>query len=234
MIRRGQRVARETRAWDSLAGVTKSLRLKEGEEEYGYIFEPDLPNVTLAKEKIAAIKSQLPELASQKVSRYVNMGIAKELALAITSEPSLARMFEQVAEKADKQLAAKWFAGEVQKTLNYNNLRMKDTGLKPGHLIRLFELLESRKVTERTAEIMLRDMVMDPKDPLIAGQSRLFDEKTLEPVVKEVLDQNAQAIIDYKSGKAEVFNFLVGQAMKKTEGRGDPDIIRRLLKEKIG
>lgn len=235
LLRRGQRVVMETRAWDALGGVTRSLRIKEVEEEYGYIFEPDLPRITLAKEKIERIKSQLPELASQKIERYAKMGVEKELAIAITSEPSLAEMFEHVCKSADAQLAARWFAGEIQKTLNYNNLRMKDIKIKPEYLIKLLKFVEIKKVTERTAELMLRDMLLNPKDPeeLIIGRARIFDEKVLEPIVKEVLNDNAQAIIDYKSGKSEVFNFLVGQVMRKTQGRGDPETIRKLLRERL-
>ncbi len=235
MIRRGQRIAMETRGWDALAGVTRALRLKEVEEEYGYIFEPDLPRITLAKEALDKIRSVLPELASQKIERYQKMGIEKELAVAITSEPSLADMFERVAHKSDKQLAARWFAGEIQKTLNYNNLRMKDTKIKPEYIIKLLNLVQSKQVTERTGELMLRDMVSSPRDPeeLIIGKARIFDEKSLEPVVKDVLNRNPQAIIDYASGKKEAFNFLVGQVMRQTEGRGDPDTIRKLLREKL-
>lgn len=236
LLRRKQIIVRETRGWDALGGVTRSLRIKEGEEEYGYIFEPDLPCITLTKEKIGNIKKQLPELASQKVERYEKIGIEKELAVAITSEPSLAEMFESVIKHADKQLAARWFAGEIKKTLNYNNLRMKDTGMKAEYIIKLLKFVESKRITERTAELMLRDMVTKPKDPeeLIIGKARIFDEKALEPLVKNVLNENAQAIIDYKYGKSEVFNFLVGQVMRKTEGRGDPETIRKLLREKIG
>ncbi len=235
MIRRGHRIAMETRGWDPAAGVTRSLRMKEAAEEYGYIFEPDLPRITLAKKAIASIKSALPELAAQKAERYQKMGIEKELAVAITSEPSLAGMFEQVSKEVDRQLAARWFAGEIQKTLNYSNLRMKDTKIKPEHIAKLMGLIEEKKITERTAELMLRDMVTNPKDPgeLITGRARIFDAEALAPLVKDVLDANPQAIIDYASGKKEAFNFLVGQVMKKTEGRGDPDTIRKLLREKL-
>jgi len=235
LLRRGQHVVMETRAWDALGGVTRSLRIKEGEEEYGYIFEPDLPRITLDKAAIERIRAQLPELASQKITRYEKMGIEKELAVAIASEPSMAAMFERVCAHADVQLAAKWFAGEIQKTLNYNNLRMKDTKIKPEYIIKLLKFVDSKKVTEKTAELMLRDMIINPKDPeeLIMGKARIFDEKFLEPVIKDVLDNNPQAIVDFKSGKNEAFNFLVGQVMRKTEGRGDPDTIRKLLRQKI-
>ncbi|MBI2076256.1 MAG: Asp-tRNA(Asn)/Glu-tRNA(Gln) amidotransferase subunit GatB [Candidatus Aenigmarchaeota archaeon] len=237
MVRLGEQIVRETRGWDAVSGVTRSLRAKEGEEDYGYIFESDLPRIVLEKGKIGHIRKQLPELAAQKIRRYQRMGIAEELAVAITTEPSLADMFERVSREVDTQLAARWFAGEIKKTLNYSNLRMKETGMKPEYLVKLLKFIETGKLTERTAEIMLREIVKRPEDPeaILKGKDivRIVDETALMEMIKAVLNENAQAIIDYKSGKKEAFNFLVGQVMKKSQGRGDPETIRKLLRSKL-
>ena len=237
MVRRGESIIRETRGWDAVSGVTHSLRVKEEEEGYGYIFESDLPRIGLKKEKLEHIRKQLPELAAHKIKRYQSMGIAEELAASITSEPSLADMFEHVSKQVDVQLAARWFAGEIKKTLNYNNLRMKDTGMKAEYLVKLLKFIETGKLTERTAEIMLRDIIKKPEDPeaILKGKDivRIVDETVLMEMIKAVLNENAQAIIDYKAGKKEAFNFLVGQVMRKTEGRGDPETIRKLLRQKL-
>lgn len=240
VLRRGGKIDRETRAWDAVAGVTRSLRLKEEEEDYGYIFDGDLPKITL--KNIAEIKARLPELAKDKIIRYQkDMKVAEDLAVAITSEPSLAAMFEQVAESMNTpqgvQLAARWFAGGIKKTLNYSSLRMKDTALKPGHIEKLLKLVEEQKLTEKAAELLFRDMVLKPQDPeemmKARGVGRIYDEKELEPFVKEAMNENAQAILDYKTGKPEAFHFIVGQVMRKTKGRGDPDTIRKLLSKRL-
>ncbi len=235
-IRRKGKVLRETRAWDDVSGVTRSLRLKEGEEDYGYIFDTDLPRITIEKEVIEEIKAAMPELPAQKISRYTKeLKIPLELSMSIVSEPDLAMMFEQVIEEIDPQLAAKWFAGEIKKTLNYSNLRMKDTGLEAKHLISLLRMIENKQLTDRSAEMMLREIVTHPADPekLTAKRTRIYDESVLEPVVQKVVDQNPKTLMDYKSGKQEAFNFLVGQIMKQTEGRGDADTIRKILHKKI-
>ncbi|MBI2971492.1 MAG: Asp-tRNA(Asn)/Glu-tRNA(Gln) amidotransferase subunit GatB [Candidatus Aenigmarchaeota archaeon] len=240
LIKRGQSVARETRAWDAPAGVTRSLRMKEGEDEYGYIFEPDLPFITT--ESAASLKKALPEFAHQKVQRYKKeFGIAKELSEAITSEPNLAKMFEQVVKEIDSQFAAKWFAGNILKTLNFNNLKINDTLIKAENIVMLLRRIREGKTTERTADLILRDLVelsekgQEASDLKLVEKliniapQRIFDPKALEPVVKEVLNENPKAIVDYKSGKKEALNFLVGAVMKKTEGRGDSETIRKLL-----
>jgi len=238
ILRRGGTVVRETRGWDADAGVTRSLRTKEEEEDYGYIFEADLPRITIAKDKLKAIKQSIPELAEEKLERYVKkLGVGLDLAISIITEPDLAVMFEHVAKKADVQLAAKWFAGEIKKTLNYNNLRIKDTKLKAEHIIKLLKLVKEKTITEATAELILREMIVRPEDPeLLLVQDnvmRIYDEHILEPIVEETLDENAQAILDYKSGKKEAMNFLVGQVMRKTRGRGDSETIRRILLRRL-
>jgi aspartyl-tRNA(Asn)/glutamyl-tRNA(Gln) amidotransferase subunit B len=98
-------------------------------------------------------------------------------------------------------------------------------------------MVEKKEITIKTAESMIRDMVIKPIDPeKLMGKkkmTRIFDKKALESVVKQVIDENTNTVLDYKSGKSEAFHFLVGQAMKKTEGRGDPETIRKLLKKML-
>ncbi len=235
LLRRGQKIVRETRTWDAAAGVTRSLRTKEEEEDYGYIFEPDLPRITLDKKKIGKIKKSLPELASEKIKRYEKQfGIPPDLSVSITSDPGLAEVFEKVIKETNPSLAANFFAKELKKTLNYNNLRMNRTGLEPWHIIKLLKMVEDKEVTVKTAEFTLRDMVLNPTDPekLMKENkmARIYDEKLLTPTVKEVINENTKTVLDYKAGKSEAFHFLVGQVMKKTSGRADPETARKLLR----
>ena len=237
-MKRGQKVQRETRGWDAAAGVTRSLRSKEEEDDYGYILEPDLPRLTIRKEDTEKLKKAMPEFAHEKVLRYKKeLQIPEEIAVSITTEPDFAEMFEKVARFANKQLAARWFAGPIRKTLNYNSVRMKQTKLSAENIIKLLKYVQDKLITERTAEMLLRDMVAKGTDIDILLSSekseRITDESALDYIVKEVLDENPKAIIDYKSGKQESFHFLVGQIMRKTRGRGDIETIRKLLRRKI-
>jgi aspartyl-tRNA(Asn)/glutamyl-tRNA(Gln) amidotransferase subunit B len=236
LVSRGKDVARETRGWDADAGVTRSLRSKEEEDDYGYIIEPDLPMLAISKGKIQEVRNTIPELAGEKLERYVKeLKIGLDLAISITSEPDLAGMFESVIKKADSNLAAKWFSGEIKKTLNYNNIRIRDTKIKSSHIIKLLDLVKNKSVTETTAELMLREMISGSENPeSILGQdtaTRIYDPDILQPIVEQILGENPQAILDYKTGKKESMNFLIGQAMKKTRGRGDSETIRRILEK---
>ncbi len=234
LLRRKQTILRETRGWDADAGVTRSQRTKEEEADYGYIFEGDLPKFTFSKDYINELRKGIPELPDEKIKRYAADGIPKELAVSIVSEPDLAEAFEHVSHYVDKNIAAKWFAGEIKKTLNYNNLRLKDSKLHNFGIIKLLELVNKKSLTEHSAEMLLREMVVKHIDPeKIGGNERITDERSLEDVIREVLDTNTKAIMDYKSGKNEAFNFLVGKAVQKTKGRGDPASIRRIMKRMI-
>jgi aspartyl-tRNA(Asn)/glutamyl-tRNA(Gln) amidotransferase subunit B len=238
LIKRKQKIKRETRGWDASSSVTRSQRSKEEEEEYGYIFDPDLPRLAVEKEDLDKIKKTMPEFAHEKVLRYgKEMQIAEQLATSITTEPDFAEMFEKVALYSNKQLAARWFAGPISKTLNFNNMKTKQSKLTAENLVKLLRHLEDKTITERSAELLLREMVQKGTDIDILissrGAERIVDESALDYVVKEVLNENPKAIIDYKSGKQESFHFLVGQIMRKTHGRGDVEVIRRLLRRKI-
>ncbi len=234
LLKRGSAIIRETRAWDSDAGVTRSLRIKEEEEEYGYIFEGDLPRITLAKERSNELKKHMPEFAEQKITKYSKIGVSRELAEAIVAEQDLAEMFEKVISETDAQLSARWFAGEIKKTLNFRTMRIRDTKLKKEHLIDLLKKVQDKSITEKTAELMLREMVVAarPEDVTKAsGLGRIHDETVLSQIIERVVNENPKAVLDYKSGRQEAFNFIVGNAMKKTQGRGDPETIRRLVRE---
>ncbi len=234
---RKKEIVQETRSWDAGAGVTRSLRAKEVEEDYGYIFEGDIPKIRVDAGMLRTIKETMPEFARDKVRKYASMGIQEELAVSIASEPDLAEMFEKVIKTIDADFAARWFAGEIKKTLNFSNIRLKDTGIKEFHITRMLQLMYDRRITERTAELLFRDMVKRPEDPeemmKKSDVSIIHDEEKLEDVIKDVLNENSKALLDYKSGRKESFNFLVGQVMRKTQGRGDPVTIRKLLEQML-
>ncbi len=237
VVRRGATVERETRGWDANAGVTRSLRTKEGEEDYGYIFEGDLPRITVAAKTVKELKKHLPEFAQQKVKRYMKMGIKEELAESIASDPDLAEAFELVASAVNKTLAASWFAGEIKKTLNYRGLRLRDTRIKPEHIEKLLLLIEKKQITEKSAELILREMIEQPIDPdaLLKERdvARISDEEAIENIINDVIEANPKAVADYKSGKQESFNFLVGQVMRRTQGRADQEVVREVLRRRL-
>ncbi|MEM7815045.1 MAG: Asp-tRNA(Asn)/Glu-tRNA(Gln) amidotransferase subunit GatB [Candidatus Aenigmatarchaeota archaeon] len=240
LVKQGRTIARETRAWDEASGVTRSLRAKEEAEEYGYITDTDLPIITLSEQKLAAAKAGLPEFASAKVQRYVKeLKIQRELAAAIVSEPDIAEAFEQVIKAVPSDRAAPFFAKTLKKVLNFNNLRLRSTKLTTSHLVKLIQLVERGALTDRAAELMLRDLATNPKPPdpeefmKRRDMARISDEATLAPFVEKVLSENVQALAEFRAGRSEAFEFFVGQVMRATQGRADPKALRELLKKKL-
>ena len=238
LIGKGKQVRRETRTWDQENEVTHSLRTKEEEAEYGYIFEPDLTRQVLSKDKIKKMKSNLPELAKEKIKRYKEeYDIPKDLSKPIVSSLALADIFEKVTGEIDPLFAAKFISEKLKKTLNYNNLNIKDTSIEPKHLSKLLKMLKEGKITERVAEKMLRELVVSKQPDKIFKEGEkmttIKDKGELSDVVEKVISDNSQAVMDYKAGKEEAFNFLVGQVMKESKGRADPEKVREILKKKL-
>jgi len=239
-IKRGSAVVQETRAWDEASGVTRSLRSKEEAEEYGYVTETDLPTISLNKQKIAAAKSGLPEFASKRLNRYVKeLKLEKELAAAIVSEPDLAEAFEQAIKTIEPLEAATFFAKALKKVLNFNNLRLRNTKLTVQHINKLIQMTKRGTLTERAAELMLRDLAVSPKplDPeellRLHGFARIADENTLVPLIDKALSDNVQVVAEFRSGRTESLEFFVGQVMRATQGRADPKILRELIKKRL-
>lgn len=237
LLKRNQRIVRETRGWVAESGTTISLRSKETEDDYGYIFETDLPTVEVSK-KAMELKYEMPEFAKQKVERYEReYRIGKEMALSIVSEPDIADAFEESVKEVDPHTSAMFFSKMLKKVLNYETLRLKQTGIKTPWLITIMKKIHNKDITDRAAELLLRDMVLKPQDPEILlklrGLTRIDTEEALEPIIMNVLSKNSLAIIDYKHGRSESLEFIVGQVMRATQGRADPAKTREIIKHKL-
>ncbi|MBI5332869.1 MAG: Asp-tRNA(Asn)/Glu-tRNA(Gln) amidotransferase subunit GatB [Candidatus Aenigmarchaeota archaeon] len=237
LVKRGISVKRETRGWNAESGITISLRSKEQEEDYGYIYETDLPIASLA-EKTVELRYTIPEFAKQKIQRYqTELRIGKEMAISIASEPDIAKAFEVAVKETDAHKAAIFFSKMLKKVLNYENKRLSETGIKTEWLLKIINRIEKKEITERAAELLLRDMVIKPQDPDILlgirGLTRIDKKEALEPIVMDMLTKNSLAVMDYKQGRLESLEFLVGQVMRKTGGRADPITTRNILKEKL-
>ncbi len=234
VAKRGQKIEQETRAWDAVAKVTRSLRTKEGEDDYGYIPENDLTRIELKTEQIKQIEKTLPEMPQQKRERYQKLGLSKELSYSIAQDLELAQLFENLTNKFDPKFAGTWML-ILQKTLNYNDLLLKEAKLTEDTFARLLKSVESGKISERAGELALREIIIDPEklDELLkkygkAGVSEI--EKAVESVIKK----NEKAVSDYKNGDKKAIEFLVGQVMRETKEKADAKEIRKIIEKKIG
>jgi aspartyl-tRNA(Asn)/glutamyl-tRNA(Gln) amidotransferase subunit B len=233
-----EKAVRETRGWDADRGITISLRRKETEEDYGYIFEPDLTEFEIPKDLVKDVKAKLPELAAQRANRFIDKyKIDPSDAHVLTQEILIAELFEKVAEKVDPVLAARWLRRDLLKLLNYNKKTVQDLEIDESHIIDLLSLVESKQISDAVAkDIMIRLMEapFDVKEYVKDNKLTIVsDASDLDIVCDEVIKDNPKAVVDFRAGKPEALNFLFGCVMKKTNGRADPDVVKKLLSKKL-
>lgn len=241
LLNTNQKVIRETRAWDPLTRATKSLRTKETEEDYGYIFDPNLTKIQLKKSEIEKIKSSLPELAYAKTLRFIKQYKLSQIdAKIISSDLKLANLFEEIikTKKIPIPLAVKWLRRELLRVLKYNKLTLADTEISASNLIELLTLIHKKEITEQTAQRIIEKLIINPfsiKDYIKKQKlSALSSSSDIEKLCQEALKETPQAIKDYKSGQEKAFHFIVGKVMQKSRGAATPDQVNKILKKLIG
>ena len=231
---RGEKIQRETRAWDEKAKITRSLRKKEFEEDYGYIFEPDLTKIEITDKEIENIGKDLPELPHQKYERYLKeFGISPEMASSIITDLDLALLYEDAVKKLDPKFAATWI-NILKKTLFYNDVSLNETKLDNKIFFELLSLIKNSKITDRGGEMILREIVFKPEhfDDMVKKYSKIENED-IDIIVDEILKKEYEAIKDVKKGNKKALEFLIGEVIRKTGKRVDGKTIRSVLKEKI-
>lgn len=231
-------VVRETRGWEPDKGITFSMRLKETEEDYGYIIEPDLPMFTFEQAFIDVVKKQIPELPQQRAQRYVaKYKIDVTDAKIIASDLAVAQLFDIVVEKINPVLASKWFRRELLRVLNLKNKQLKETPLNAESLIELFTLLETKQITDRIGQQVMEKLVDEKFSPkaFVEQQNlgRVGDESELGRLCDTIIAENPQAVADFKSGVEKALKFLIGKAMALTKGQADPVLLKKLFEEKL-
>lgn len=231
-------VVRETRAWNAELGRTRPLRTKETEEDYGYITDPDIAVRTIDAAYVENIRKGLPELPEAKAVRYVKENKLDPIdARIIAAEPDVAALYEESITQVNPVLAARWVRRELLRSLNTQGKRLRDTPLRAHHVIPLFKLLESKQITDRIGQKLIREMAESPFDVGARvskeGLTAVSDTGEIGRAVDEALSENPQALQDYKQGEAKAFEFIMGQIMRKTKGKARPDVVRKLLEEKI-
>jgi len=237
LMKRGMEVKRETRMWNPQTGATQSMRGKEAEEEYGYIFEPDLTMLEIGAGMVSAARKSLPELPDQRLARFVKQyRLSPAVAESVVSELDLAELFEQVAKQVNPRIAGSWIAGYLKKTMNWNNVRFRESGLKKEWIMGLLKLFEAGRITDRNAEMAIRKMVEEkqPPEAVIRKHKLGKQEVDLGAVVKKVLDSNRQAVQDFGKGEQKALHFLVGQCMRETRGQVDANDIKKAIVKTIG
>ncbi len=242
LARRGRKIKRETRAFLEAQMITKSMRAKEEADEYRYIPDPDIPPLLVTDAKVKAIRGIMQEAPHLKEGRFVkDYGVKTDDAKIIASELELANAFEEIAKDVDPKYAANWIRDELKRVLLYNKKTFAESGVKTKHIVDLLKLMRSdihSTITATTGQKVLEVMVERPNSPekivKELGLVKITKNDVLENAVSEAIKENQKAVDDYLGGKDVALNFVVGQVMRKTRGRADPETILTMLKKRLG
>ena len=239
VIEDGGRIVQETRLYDADKDETRSMRSKEVANDYRYFPEPDLLPIVIDEAYIAAIRASLPELPDAKKLRFRDeYGLGEYDAGVLVSSRELADYFETVARgSGDAKLAANWVTGELQALLNKHNWEVSDSPIQADRLATLIARIKDETISGKIAKTVFESMLDDASevDAIIEdkGLKQVTDSGAIEKIVDEVIASNPNQVQQYREGKQQVIGFLVGQAMKLSQGKANPGQVNTLLKEKL-
>ena len=240
VIEAGGKIIQETRLFDPGLGETRSMRVKEDANDYRYFPDPDLLPVVVTSGDIEKIRATMPELPEAKRDRFVaQYELPKYDAAVLTAEAALATFYETVVKDsgADPKICANWVTTDLLGALNKAGKEIEDSpvtaGMLAGMLNRIGDKTISGKIAKDVFEAMLAgegdaDSIIKAK-----GLVQITDEGAIEKAIDDVMTKNPGQLADYRSGKDKLFGFFVGQVMKVTQGKANPDAVNRLLKQKL-
>jgi aspartyl-tRNA(Asn)/glutamyl-tRNA(Gln) amidotransferase subunit B len=244
VLKDGQEVIQETRLWDESRCKTFSMRSKEEAFDYRYFPEPDLPVFRISKDKINKIKESLPELPDEKKTRFMKKyGLSNYDASILTEDINLADYFEETNKILNNPKAvANWIIGPIFKELNERNIELgslKDK-IKPQDLSELIKLVLDGKINITSAKEKAIPMLIESSEdqPVLIEEigkelAQISDIQKLEVIVSKVIKENQKSVQDYIGGKEKAIMFLVGQVMRQTKGKANPQMVRKILEERL-
>jgi aspartyl-tRNA(Asn)/glutamyl-tRNA(Gln) amidotransferase subunit B len=238
VLEEGRRIARETALWDDLAGETRTMRSKEGAQDYRYFPEPDLVEVRIDSEWKERVRAELPELQNQRCARFASaFGLPEYDARLLTQSRLLADYFEEAVRlHANPKAVGNWIMTEILRVLG-EEVEPDDLKVRPAHLAQLVEMIDSGRISGKIAKQVFPGMLETGRSPdeivREKGLVQISDASALEGVVDEVIAENADVAEDYRSGKDKALGRLVGQIMRKTKGQANPQLVNDLLRKKL-
>jgi aspartyl-tRNA(Asn)/glutamyl-tRNA(Gln) amidotransferase subunit B len=238
-VKAGRSIHQHTRAFNAETGMTTELRKKETEDDYGYIFDPDLVKVSLGKDYLIKAKAEMPELPEAKAQRLMKeFNFSEYDARVLCGDYNLGKLFdEMVAQKVSPVVSARLLTRELLAVLNHDSLSFKDVTVKSSDLVELVKLIESGKVSDKNVKQSVINYIsgdkLTPKVFLEKNNLLISESVDLDAVIAKVLAANEKAVADYKSGNEKTFNFLAGLIMRETKGTVSPQKVQEELRKKL-
>jgi aspartyl-tRNA(Asn)/glutamyl-tRNA(Gln) amidotransferase subunit B len=235
----GGEVVQETRLWDDSQGVTNAMRSKEEAHDYRYFPDPDLVTIAVGDEWVEELRSHMPELPLEKRERFIRAyEIPAYDAGVLTTNRALADYYEAVVTLCGQpKVAANWVMGDILRFLNEEKRDIKDCPVSPAALADMIKLIDDGTISGKIAKDVIEEMYKTGKQPRTIVQEKglvqITDEDALAEVVSRIMTENPTQLSQFRSGKDKLFGFFVGQVMKATQGKANPQLINDLLKKML-
>ena len=239
VIDNGGVVDQETLRWDEVSGKTFSMRDKENAQDYRYFPEPDLVAIKLSEEYIENIRKTLPEMPESRKERYLrDYKLSEKDAGIITSSKYLSDLFEKASEICGNYKAVNnWIISDISRILNETEMDPKEIPFDAKQLAKLVTLIDKGTISSSIGKKVLIELFENPRDPedIIKekGWIQISDEGAIKEVVLKIIEANPQSVLDFKAGKDRALGFLVGQAMKETKGKANPQMLNKMFAEEL-
>jgi aspartyl-tRNA(Asn)/glutamyl-tRNA(Gln) amidotransferase subunit B len=215
------------------------MRSKEEAHDYRYFPEPDLVPIMVPRETVETIRNTIPELPDAKRDRFVKQyGLPEYDADMLTQSRAMADYYEEASKlTGQSKVVSNWMMGELMRLLNAENKEIESCPIKPDRLAGMIKLIDSGLISTKIAKTVFEEMYKSGKDAEIVvkeqGLTQVSDTGAIEKIIDEVIKANAAQAAEYKSGKDKLFGFFVGQVMKASRGKANPDLVNHLLKKKL-
>lgn len=233
------KIVQETRLYDADKNRTYTMRTKESAEDYRYFPEPDLLECRVDAKFVEELKASLPELPAQKAERFMkDYDLSEHDSDFIVSDNDMASYFESLAVKSKNPKAAtSWVMVEIQKLLKEEKLEFSDVKTSVSSMTELIQLVDSNQISGKTAKDVFEQMWDSGKSPSVIveekGLGQISDESAIEKMIDDILSKSQKQVEEYRSGKQKVYGFFVGQIMKASKGKANPEILNKILKQKL-
>ncbi len=254
VVEEGGKVIQETRLWDSSKGITESMRGKEEAHDYRYFPEPDLVPIMVEQKWIDEIRSSLPELPDIKRERFVSeYGLTEHDADLLVSEKALSDWFEEAVKLGGQPKAvSNWMMGDLMRLLNAENKSIEECPLTPKQLVGMLKLIENGTISGKIAKTVFEEMYkttaenigmadLRPHGPEITAEAivkekglvQISNTGEIEKVVDDIVSKYPKEVERFRSGEEKLIGFFVGQVMKLTKGKANPQMVNELFKKKL-
>jgi len=238
LIESGEKIAQETRLFDPIKGETRSMRSKEESHDYRYFPDPDLPPLIISDEKIEKLRLNLPELPDARKKRFIDeYGLKKYDANILTSDMDISNFFEKTVKGRDSKLVVSWLTGELFSYLKRVEKNLSESRISPDKLGNLLDLISDGTISNRLAKEIFDEYLGSNKTAKDfvneKGVTQLSDSTEIIKMIEDVLLKNPKMVDDYKAGKEKLLGFFVGQVMQISKGKANPQLVNKMLKDKL-